>query len=368
MKYFKYSSVVSNLRARVLLGAAAGLLASSFAQTALAADPYKIVNTGQLMGSGGIDYVYADSDGRRLYVPRGGQVLAFDLDTLKSVGAIPDTRGVHGVAVDPKSHHAFCSSGPVVMWDSKTLETIKTIEVQGRPDGIVFEPLMEQVYILSHSQPNATVINAKDGTIAGTIDLGGAPEQAASDGKGHLYVDIEDKGSIAVVDVKNLKVTAHYELGDKGEGPAGLGLDVKNHILFAMCHSQNCVILDANDGKILATLPIGNGTDGGGFNPKTMEAFSSQRDGTLSIIKENSPTTFEVEQTVQTKQGAKTCTLDAKNNHIVVITTERPPASAADSTAAPATPPPATAATPGGNRRGGGRGGPAMLDIIVVGR
>ena len=354
---------------RALLKAVTGALAAAaFTQTASAADAYKIVNTGQLMGNGGIDYVYADSDGRRLYVPRGGQVLAFDLDTLKSVGTIPDTRGVHGVAVDPKSHHAFCSSSPVVMWDTKTLETIKTIDVQGRPDGIVFEPLMQQVYILSHSQPNATVINAKDGTIAGTIDLGGQPEQAASDGEGHLYVDLEDKGKIAVVDVKNLKVTTSYELGEKGEGPAGLGLDVKNHILFAMCHSQNCVILGANDGKILATLPIGNGTDGGGFNPNTMEAFSSQRDGTLSIIKENSPTSFEVEQTVQTKQGAKTCTLDTKNNHIVVITTERSPTPATDSAAASATTPPATAATPGGNRRGGGRGGPGMLDIIVVGR
>src|SRR5215475_531771 len=225
---------------------------------------YKILNTTQTMGTGGIDYVFADSDGRQLYVPRGGEVLVFNLDTLKPAGSIKDARA-RGVAVDPKSHHGFCSSSPVVMWDTKSLETIKTIEVQGRPDGILFEPLTERIYVFSHSQPNATVIDGKDGSVVGTIDLGGAPEQAASDGKGHLYVDIEDKDNVAVVDVKALKVTAHYDLNGKGGGPAGLGLDNKNHILFAFCHDpQNCVVLSADDGKILTSLPIGRGTDGGG--------------------------------------------------------------------------------------------------------
>jgi DNA-binding beta-propeller fold protein YncE len=335
------------------------------ASTASAAEPYKVLKTTQTMGTGGIDYVYADNDNRRLYVPRGAEVLVFDLNTLKSAGAIPNARA-RGVAVDPKSQHGFCSSSPVVMWDAKTLETLKTIEVQGRPDGIIFLPETEQVYVLSHSQPNATVINGKDGTVVGTIDLGGAPEQAASDGQGHLYVCLEDKDNIAVVDVKTLKVTAHYDLGGKGGGPAGLGLDVKNHVLFAMCHDpQTCVILSAEDGKILATLPIGRGTDGGGFNPNTMEAFSSQGDGTLTIIKENSPTSFEVEQTVQTKARAKTCTLDSKNNQIVLITTEPAPTAAG----APATPP-AGGDQPGGRKGGkkGGGGGPGFLDIIVVGR
>src|SRR5207249_65384 len=165
------------------------------------------------------------------------------------------------------------------------------------------------IYVFSHSAPNATVLDAKDGSVFGTIDLGGAPEQAASDGQGHLYVDLEDKDQVAVVDVKTLQVTAHYDFGGKGGGPAGLALDAKNHILFAFCRKpQTCVVLNADDGKIITTLAIGAGTDGGGFNPATMEAFSSQRDGTLTIIKENSPTSFEVEQTVQTKQGAKTCT------------------------------------------------------------
>src|SRR5260221_8509427 len=306
------------------------------------AAPYKIVNTAQLMGTGRIDYVYADNDGRRIYVPRGDQVLVFDQDTLKPAGAIPHAQA-HGVAVDPKTHHGFCSSKPVVMWDTKTLETIKTIDVDGGPDGILLEPFTQRVYVFSHRAPNATVIDPKDGSIVGTIDLDGAPEQAASDGKGHLYVDLEDKDNLAVVDVNTLKVTAHYDLGGKGGGPGGLGLDAKNHLLFAFCHQPaTAVILNADDGKIITTLPIGNGTDGGGFNPNTMEAFSSQRDGTLTIIKEISPTSFEVEQTVQTKPRAKTCTLDTQKNQIILITTEPAPAPAAGT----ATTPPA-----GGDRK-----------------
>jgi DNA-binding beta-propeller fold protein YncE len=344
------------------------LAVSELSQSALAAEPYKIINSSQTMGTGGIDYVYADNDGRRLYVPRGNQILVFDLDTLKSVGAITNSGG-HGVAVDPKSHHGFSSRNPITMFDTKTLETIKTISVEGGPDGILFEPATERVYVFSHRAPNVTVIDPKDGSIVGTIDLGGAPEQAASDENGHVYVDIEDQDKIAVVDAKTLKVTANYPLDGKGGGPAGLGLDAKNHVLFAMCRNPStCVVLSADDGKTLATLPIGKGTDGGGFNPNTMEAFSSQGDGTLTIIKESSPTNFEVEQTVETKSRAKTCTLDTKNNHIVLITIEPvpAPAAAAGSVTNNATAP-ASGEQSGGRRRGG-RGGPGFLDILVVGR
>jgi DNA-binding beta-propeller fold protein YncE len=334
-----------------------------------AEEPYKIINSSQTMGTGGIDYVYADNDGRRIYVPRGNQILVFDLDTLKSVGAITNSGG-HGVAVDPKSHHGFSSRNPITMFDTTTLTKIKDIEVEGNPDGILFEAATERVYVFSHRAPNVTVLDPKDGSIAGTIDLGGAPEQAASDEKGHVYVDVEDQDNIAVVDANTLKVTAHYSLDGKGGGPGGLGLDAKNHILFAMCHDPaTCVVLSADDGKILATLPIGKGTDGGGFNPNTMEAFSSQGDGTLTIIKENSPTSFEVEQTVETKPRAKTCTLDTKNDRIVLIAVEPAPApaGAAPAETSPAKPP-ANAEQSGGARRRGGRGGPGLLDVLVVGR
>jgi len=318
-------------------------------QTASAAEPYKVVNTAKVGGAGGFDYVFADVDGRRLFIPRSSRVTVFDLETLKSLGEIPNTNGVHGVAVDPKSNHGFTSSKPVVMFDTKTLETIKTIDVQGNPDGILFEPFKQQIYVLSHRAPNATVINAADGSVAGTIDLGGAPEQAASDGQGRVYIDIEDKDNVAVVDANTLKVTAHYDLGGKGGGPAGLALDTKNHILFAACHNpQTMVVLSADDGKIITSLPIGNGVDGAGFNPNTMEAFSSQRDGTLTIVKENSPGSFEVEQNVTTKPGAKTCTLDTKTNQIYLITAEQ--------------------AAGGGAAGGRGRFLPDSFTILVVGK
>ena len=323
--------------------------------------PYKVIKTAKVGGAGGFDYVYADAVGRRLYVPRSGQqgarVSVFDLDTLAPVGEIANTNA-HGAAVDPKSNHGFASSKPVAMWDTKTLALIKTIDVQGGPDGILFDPFNQRVWILSHGSPHATVIDTRDGSIAGTLDLGGAPEQAVTDGKGHIYVDIEDKDNVAVVDAKTLTVTAHYELGDKGGTPAGLAFDVKNHILFVACRKPaNMVMLNADDGKFIAALPLGAGTDGAVFNPATMEAFSSQGDGTLTVIKENNPTTFVVEQTVTTPVRAKTLTLDSKTNNILLITAEfaAPPA--------PVAPPPA-----GG--RGGGRGAmvPDTFSIVVVGR
>jgi DNA-binding beta-propeller fold protein YncE len=308
----------------------AALALAGWAQQTSGAGPYKVVKTVKVGGTGGFDYVYADVDGRRLYIPRpgtsGARITVFDLDSLAPVGEIPNANA-RGVAVDPKSGHGFGTSKPVVMWDTKTLATIKTIDVGGGPDGILFDPFNQRVWVFSHRAPNATVIDTKDGSIAGTVDLGGAPEQAVSDGKGHVWVDIEDKDNIAAVDAKTLKVTAHYDLAGKGGGPGGLALDEKHHILFAACHEPaTMVILNAEDGKIITTLPIGKGVDGAGFNPHTMEAFSSQGDGTLTVIKENSPSSFEVEQNVQTRPGARTMTVDTKTNQILSITGEFAPA------------------------------------------
>jgi hypothetical protein len=198
--------------------------------------------------------------------------------------------------------------------------------------------------------------------VVGTIEVGGAMEEARSDGRGKLYVNVEDEKKIAVIDVKTMKVINKFDLGDSSGNPGGLGLDAKNNILFAMCREPNvCTIVNADSGKVLATLPIGNGTDGGGFNPNTMEAFSSQRDGTLTLIKENSPTNFVVEQNVQTKSGCRTSSLDTKNNVIVTICTERLPQ------AANATPTVVTNQVAGGGRRNF-RGGPGNLDVLFVGR
>jgi DNA-binding beta-propeller fold protein YncE len=291
--------------------------------------PYKVVKSVKVGGEGGFDYVCADAVNRRLYIPRENRVTIYDLDTLGSLGEVAKTAGVHGAAIDPVVDHGFSSSKPVVMWNTQTLETIKTIEVQGEPDGILFDSATERVLILSHSAPNVTAINAKTGTVVGTINLGAAPEQAVSDELGHVYIDLENKDQVAVVDSRTLKVTARYGLGGKGGTPAGLAMDADNRLLFVCCRNpQTCVILNADDGHILASLPIGAGTDGAVFDPSTNEAFSSQSDGTMTVIKEDSPTTFEVEQTVETQAGAKTCAFDSKTDQVFLITAEFEPAQA----------------------------------------
>ena len=315
-----------------VIAAGLGILAAGAVAQPPTAGPYHVQKTVKTGGEGGFDYVYADSDGRRLYVARGGadpRVSVFSLDTLAADGSIPMTNA-RGAAVDSRYKHGFASSSPVAMWDSQSLATIKTIPVEGRPDGILADSFNHRVYIFSHVAPNATVIDAKDGSVLGTIDLGGAPEQAASDGKGHIYVDIEDKGTVAVIDASTMKVTTTYSLNGKGGGNAGLALDAKNHVLFVACRDpQVMVMLDSTDGHYLADLPIGRGCDGAVFNSKTHECFSSQGDGTLTIIKETSPTTFTVEQTVQTMPGAKTLTLDTKTGRILLIAAEFGPAPAA---------------------------------------
>ncbi|HEY3950424.1 hypothetical protein [Phenylobacterium sp.] len=323
--------------------------------------PYHVLKTVKTGGEGGFDYVYADPVNRRLYVPRGGanpRVDAFDLDSLAPVGAIPAKAG-HGAAVDPKSGHGFASSRPVAMWDARTLAPIKTIEVQGFPDGILGDPAGQRIYILSHIAPNVTAIDARDGSVAGTVDIGGAPEQAVSDGKGRLYIDVENKDEIAVVDTKTLSVVNRYSLAGKCGAPAGLAFDVKSHVLFAACRNPAVIaMLNSDTGQILAVLPIGMGVDGATFNPATKEAFSSQGDGTLTVIKEESPTKFMVEQTLQTKVGAKTLTLDAKTGHILLITADFGPAPE-PAAGAPAGP-------PGRPRRG--PMAPDSFSILVVGK
>ena len=360
------------MRKSVLLFAGCLLILASIS-LAQETGPYKVLKSARVGGEGGWDYIYADDAGRRLYIPRRGapnanppvqtRLSIYNLDTLELVSEIAGVGG-NGAAVDPKSGHGFTSSKPVSMFDTKTMMLIKTIDVgNAAPDGIYFDSFNQRVYVFSHPTKDATVIDSKDGTVLGTIDLGGVPEQGVADGKGMLYVVMQDaQGSVTAVDVKTMKAVAHYPFGDKGRCN-GLALDVKNSVLFAACASSGnppaqppqpmMVILSAKDGKILTSVPLAGGSDGAAFNPTTMEAFSTHGNGTLTVVKEKSPTSFEVEQNLQTMNGARTITFDSKTNHILTMSQERGPAP---------TPPPA-----------GGRGGqapaiPGSFTIVVVGK
>ncbi|HEY1847882.1 MAG TPA: hypothetical protein VGG37_01690 [Opitutaceae bacterium] len=291
---------------------------------------YSVVQRAVVGGGGGFDYVYADPAARRLYIPRTGEdarIAVFDLDSLKPVGVIPGV-AAHGVAVDPVSHHGFSSSRPVAVWDSRTLAAVMTVPVAGSPDGILFDPFNERVWIFSHKSPNATVLDGRTGTLMGTLDLGGEPEQAASDGHGRIFVDLEDKDSVAVVDASHLALVTAYGLGGKGGGPGGLALDARSGVLFVTCHDPaSMVFLSAGDGKILGSAPIGKGTDGALFDPATRQAFSSNgADGTLSIVQEGDGPRFTPQAPVATMAGARTSTLDPQTNRIILISAEFGPA------------------------------------------
>jgi len=318
----------------LVLAAAIAMTASiGVAQKDEATGPYKVLKTAKVGGDGGFDYLFADAGARRLYMPRSGpmgRLTVFNLDTLESVGAIADVKA-GGAVVDPKSHHGFSTTKPITMWDSTTLKVIKTIDVDGRPDGILFDPYDQRVWIMAHTPPYATVIDAKEGTVVGTLDLGGGAEQAVTDGRGKVYVNLSDVFKIAVVDAKNLTVTAHYDVSSKGYGFGnGLAIDAKNHVLFAYYRepSAEVVIVNADNGNIITTLPTGVGVDTVVFNPATMEAISAENNGSMTFIKESSPTSFAVEQTLQTKPGAKTLALDTKTNRVLTMTADFEPAPA----------------------------------------
>lgn len=336
--------------------------------------PYKVLKTARVGGEGGWDYIYANADERRIYIPRGAtravaatgtapevaaipaRLTIFDLDTLKPLGEISGVGG-NGAAVDAKTGHGFTSDHPKVsMFDTTTLTLIKSIDVgAARPDGIYLDPFNDHVYVFSHPTKDATVIDARDGTVLGTIDLGGTPEQGVGDGKGMLYVVMQDAvGSVTAVDVKTMKAVGHYSFVDKG-GCNGLAIDVKNQILFAACGRSGTppaqqpmmVVMSAKNGKILATLPLAGGSDGAVFNPATMEVFSTHGNGTMTIVKENSPTSFEVEQNLQTMNGARTVTFDSKTGHLFTMSQERGPAPAPVAEAAPGGRPPQGVTVPG---------------------
>ncbi|QJR37360.1 hypothetical protein [Gemmatimonas groenlandica] len=334
---------------------------TTVAQSPSTDGPYKVLQRARVGGEGGTDYIHANTTDGRLYITRNavrgaaatdstpareaipGRVTVFDLKTLAPLGEIMNGGG-NGAVVDAKSHHGFASSHPdLTMFDTKSMQMLKSIDPNAdapsanpkfSADGIWFDASDDRVYVGSHPTKDLIVLDARSGNVLGKIALGGIPEQTVSDGKGTLYAVLQDSaGSVAVVDQRAMKTTAHYPLGDIGRCN-GLALDAKHHILFAACALGRTpgqapqpvmVILSATDGKILTKLPLAGPSDGAAFNPKTMEAFSSHSNGTLTVVKETSPTTFEVVQNLQTMSGARTLALDTKTGNIYVMSVERGP-------------------------------------------
>ncbi len=321
----------------LLLSSAAAVVAVpiiTLSAHAAADGPYHVLRVAKVGGEGGFDYVRADAADRRLYITRRGkppEIDVFDLDTLKLVGVIPNVGGA-GALADPKSGHGFASGNPVTMFDAKTLKVIKTIPVDSSRDDLLVDDYNDRLYFWSHTPPYGMVIDAVTGNVLGTIDVGGGVEESVSDGAGHVYAVAFDKGYIAVVDANTMKVTAHYPLLGKDmrkdDECGGLAIDRKNRILFAACkNTKIMVILSADTGKIITTLPLPDiSTDSEGFNQDTLENFSSHANGTLTVIKENSPTEFVVEQNVKTIDNGKAMAFDSKTGHVFITGAEYLPA------------------------------------------
>jgi len=322
---------------------------SQAAGPAPAASGYHVIKTIPVGGEGGWDYIYVDSDARRVYVSRGTHVMVLDADTYAVVGDIPDTQGVHGVAIASDLGRGFTSNGRannVTIFDLKTLKSLGTVATGTNPDAILYEPVTKRVFAFNGRSKDATAINGADGTIVGTIALGGKPEFAVADGRGNVYLNIEDTSELVHLDAKDLKVLHRWPEAPCKEA-SGLAMDLKNRRLFAGCDNKMMAVIDADSGKVIATPPIGEGVDANGFDPVTQLAFASNGEGTLTVVHQDSPEKYTVVENVPTKKSARTMGLDLKTHNIFL------PAADFDAPAA-------------GERRGKMK--PGSFVILVVGK
>ena len=281
-------------------------------------------------GNGGWDYLNVDSANRRLYVSHGSQVDVLDVDSGAVVGKIPDTKGVHGIAIAPEAGRGFTSNGQannVTMFDLKTLAVIGQVETGKKPDAIMYDPASKRVFAQNGGSDSSTAIDAATGKVAGTIELGGAPEFAVADGKGHVFVNLEDKHEMLKLDSKNLKVLERWPLAPC-QTPTALAIDVKTNRLFAGCRSRIMVVLNAATGKVIANMPIGERVDAAVFDPSGSLIFFSNGDGTINVFHEDSADKYSAVETVQTMPGAKTMTMDPKTHRLFLSTAEYEPAPA----------------------------------------
>ncbi len=286
---------------------------------------YHVIKKISVGGEGFWDYLALDSEARRLYISRATHVMVLDADSGDTVGDIPNTEGVHGIVLVPELGRGFTSNGrsaTVTIFDLKTLKEIKRVNTTGQnPDAIIYDPASRRVFTFNGRGGNSTAIEAATGNVAGTIDLDGRPEFAAADGRGKVYVNVEDKSMVVVLDSQNLKLTSRWPLAPCEE-PSGMAMDREHRRLFIGCHNQMMAVMDADSGRVLATLPIGRGVDANIYDPETGLAFSSNGDGTLTVVHEDSSDKFTVVDNVTTQRGARTMALDLKTRNIFLVTAE----------------------------------------------
>jgi DNA-binding beta-propeller fold protein YncE len=281
-------------------------------------EKYRVTKTIAVGGDEGWDYLAVDSEARRVYVSHGSHVVVLDADTTAVVGDIPDTQGVHGIAIDRDAGRGFVSDGranQVTIFDLKSLKTLGTAKAGTNPDAIVYEPATHRVFTMNGRSQDTTAINAADGSVAGTLPLGGKPEFAVAPGDGTIYVNIEDKSELVHFDAKALTILHRWPMAPCEE-PSGLAIDRKTHRLLAGCSNKLMAVIDGDSGKVVATVPIGEGVDANAFDPETNLAFASTGDGNLTVAHEDSPDKYTVVQSLPTKRSARTMGLDLKTHKI----------------------------------------------------
>jgi DNA-binding beta-propeller fold protein YncE len=295
---------------------------------------YHIVKRIPVPCDGSWDYITVDSPTHRLFISHGTKVDVLDVQSGKLVDEVPDTPGVHGIALAPELNRGFVSAGHaarVTIFDLKTLATIGTVNTGDNPDAIVYDPATRRVFTMNGRSNDATAIDAARGQVVGTLALGGKPEFSVADGKGRLYVNLEDKSQELEIDSRTLKITKQWSLSPC-ESPTGLAMDVRHERLFSGCGNKILAVSDAKKGRMVTTVPIGEGVDANRFDPGTGYVFSSNgQDGTLTVIHEDSPDKYSVVENVPTAKGARTMDIDLLTREVFLVTAEfgaRPAATA----------------------------------------
>ena len=311
----------------LLIAAALGQAPPTPAAKPMPSVPMAVQATLKVGGEGGWDYLALDAAAGRLFVPRSTRVMVLGLDG-KVLGEIPNTQGVHGVALARELDRGFTSNGrsdSMTVFKLSTLEVVKEVKTTGaNPDAILYDPATRQVFTFNGRGQNATVFSAETLEVKGTIPVGGKPEFAACDGRGRVFVNVEDTAELLALDARALKVAARWSLAPL-QDPTGLAIDAAGQRLFAVGGNKLMAVVDAGSGKIVATLPIGEGCDGAAFDPGTGRAYASNGEGTLTIV-QGGPAGYAVLGTVPTRKGARTLVVDEKTHRVFLPTAEFGPA------------------------------------------